>query len=177
MFAAIRNIFLKGGDIKDAIAYVFKATGNMPTKSEGMKIINIYQDVQKNTGKVIEFPKDKITPFHIPRPGEGIAGIEQRAKKIEALNEKLKKFTVKPDFSETMFGKDKTLLKDSPEAIAKIKADNKAAAERLRKKKMEEDRAKMEDRALEDYTDDPEGLASGGRVSLSNGGLANILGV
>ena len=54
MFSAIRQIFLKGGTIKDAIAYVFKATGNMPTKSEGMKMINIYKDVQKNTGKVFD---------------------------------------------------------------------------------------------------------------------------
>ena len=70
MFAVIRNIFLKGGDIKDAIAYVFKATANMPTKSEGMKIINVYQDVQKHSGDVIQFPKDRITPFHKPRPGD-----------------------------------------------------------------------------------------------------------
>ena len=66
---------------------------------------------------------------------------------------------------------EKTLLKDSPEAIARIKADNKAAMERLRKKK-------MEDRALEDFTDDftddPSGLASGGmaRVALGGGGAA-----
>ena len=57
----------------------------------------------------------------------------------------------------------KTLLKDSPEAIAKIKADNKAAAERLRNKK----------KTVEDFSDegdfDPGGMASGG--------LANILGV
>ena len=64
-----------------------------------------------------------------------------------------------------------TLLKDSPEAIAKIKAENKAAAERLRNKK----------KTVEDFRDDgdfdPGGMASGGRASLSNGGLANILGV
>ena len=57
----------------------------------------------------------------------------------------------------------KTLLKDSPEAIAKIKADNKAAAERLRNKK----------KTVEDFRDegdfDPGGMASGG--------LAKILGV
>ena len=64
---------------------------------------------------------------------------------------------------------EKTLFKDSPEAIAKIKAENKAAIERLRKKK-------MEDRALEDFTDDftddPSGLASGGlaRVGMAGGG-------
>ena len=57
----------------------------------------------------------------------------------------------------------KTLLRDSPEAIAKIKADNKAAAERLRNKK----------KTVEDFRDDgdfdPGGMASGG--------LAHILGV
>ena len=56
-----------------------------------------------------------------------------------------------------------TLLKDSPEGIAKIKAENKAAVERLKKKK-------MEDRALEDYTDDytddPSGMASGGLARI-----------
>ena len=70
MFYAIRQIFLKGGDIKDAIHYIFKSTGKMPTKSEGMKIINMYQDIQKDTAKVIDFPKDRITPFHKPRPGD-----------------------------------------------------------------------------------------------------------
>ena len=49
-----------------------------------------------------------------------------------------------------------TLLKDSPEAIAKIKADNKAAAERLRNKK----------KTVEDFSAegdwDPSGMASGG---------------
>ena len=50
-----------------------------------------------------------------------------------------------------------TLLKDSPEAIAKIKADNKAAVERLKKKK----------------TDNPEDMASGGlaRVGMFMGGF------
>ena len=50
-----------------------------------------------------------------------------------------------------------TLLKDSPEAIAKIKADNKAAVERLKKKK----------------TDNPEDMASGGiaRVGYAAGKL------
>ena len=131
MLYAIRQIFLKGGDIKDAINYIFKTTGKMPTKSEGMKIINVYQDVQKHSGKIIQFPKDRITPFHISRPGEA-----------------------------------SPLLKDSPEAIAKIKAENKAAAERLRKKK----------EAEELFTDerppkDPE-FASGGiaRVGYLKGG-------
>ena len=135
MLYAIRQIFLKGGTIKDAIAYVVKQTGNMPTKSEGMKIINMYQDIQKDTAKIIDFPKDKITPFHIPRPGEA-----------------------------------SPLLKDSPEAIAKIKAENKAAAERLRKKK-----------TVEDFRDegdfDPGGMASGGiagPLHLYDGGRARF---
>jgi len=58
-----------------------------------------------------------------------------------------------------------TLFKDSPEAIAKIKAENKAAAERLRNKK----------KTVEDFRDDgdfdPGGMASGGlaRVGFKNG--------
>ena len=70
MWYAIRQMFLKGGDIKDAINYIFKTTGNMPTKSEGMKIINVYQDVQKHSGQVVQFPKGKITDPFKPRPGD-----------------------------------------------------------------------------------------------------------
>ena len=50
-------------------------------------------------------------------------------------------------FTPKIVPKDKTLLRDSPERIAKIKAENKAAAERLRKKKLDEE---------------PDDLASGG---------------
>ena len=62
--------------------------------------------------------------------------------------------------------KDKTLFKDSPERIAKMKADNKAAIERLKKKK----------KTVEDFSDDgdfdPGGMASGGlaRVGMFSGG-------
>jgi len=70
MWYAIRQIFLKGGDIKDAIHYIFKSTGKMPTKSEGQKIINVYQDVQKHSGDVIQFPKGRITDPFKPRPTE-----------------------------------------------------------------------------------------------------------
>ena len=59
-------------------------------------------------------------------------------------------------FTPKIVPKDKTLLRDSPEAIAKIKADNKAAAERLRKKKLDEE---------------PDDFASGGiaRVGFAEG--------
>ena len=59
-----------------------------------------------------------------------------------------------------------TLFKDSPERIAKMKADNKAAIERLKKKK----------KTVEDFSDDgdfdPGGMASGGlaRVGMFSGG-------
>ena len=53
-----------------------------------------------------------------------------------------------------------TLLKDSPEAIAKMKADNKAAVERLKAKK----------KTVEDFSDDgdfdPGGMASGGLARI-----------
>ena len=64
-----------------------------------------------------------------------------------------------------------TLLKDSPEAIAKIKAENKAAAERLKAKK----------KTVEDFTKeddwDPSGMASGGiagPLHLYDGGRARF---
>ena len=67
--------------------------------------------------------------------------------------------------------KDKTLLKDSPEAIAKIKAENKAAIERLKAKK----------KTVEDFKDegdfDPGGMASGGiagPLHLYDGGRAGF---
>jgi len=66
---------------------------------------------------------------------------------------------------------DKTLFKDSPEAIAKIKADNKAAVERLKKKK-----------TVEDFSDDgdfdPGGMASGGiagQLHLNEGGRVPMI--
>ena len=60
-----------------------------------------------------------------------------------------------------------TLLKDSPEAIAKIKAENKAAAERIRQRRYEEAVKAEQDKmaADEDYIPDiidPEDFASGG---------------
>ena len=64
-----------------------------------------------------------------------------------------------------------TLLKDSPEAIAKIKAENKAAIERLKAKK----------KTVEDFRDegdfDPGGMASGGiagPLHLYDGGRARF---
>ena len=141
MLYAIRQIFLKGGTIKDAIAYVIKQTGNMPTKLEGLQMIKMYKDVQKNTAKILDFPRDRITPW-FDKAGEmstkgkdivkeGLAGLEK-----------------------------KTLLRDSPEAISKIKADNKAAVERLKKK----------NKTVQDFSDDgdfdPGGMAQGGLAKI-----------
>ena len=64
-------------------------------------------------------------------------------------------------FTPKVVPKDKTLLKDSPEAIAKIKAENKAAVERLKAKKKTP----------------PEDLASGGiagPLHLYDGGRARF---
>ena len=73
--------------------------------------------------------------------------------------------------------KDKTLFKDSPERIAKIKADNKAAAERLRNKK------KTVEELRDEGDFDPGGMASGGiagqlhmnRPGYSSGALVKLL--
>ena len=71
--------------------------------------------------------------------------VEEGTTGIENINNQFKKALEK---RKEMFpgSTDKTLLRDSPEAIAKIKAENKAALERLKKKK----------------TDNPEDMASGG---------------
>ena len=126
--------FAKTGRIKtmkEAIKTFFQYNGRMPSSKEIKTMEGVIREAQGKTADVIQFPKDRITPFHIPRPGEA-----------------------------------SPLLKDSPEAIAKIKAENKAAAERLRKKK----------EAEELFTDerppkDPD-FASGGiaRVGYLKGG-------
>ena len=104
-------------------------------------MIKMYKDVQKNTAKILDFPRDRITPW-FDKAGEmstkgkdivkeGLAGLEK-----------------------------KTLLRDSPEAISKIKADNKAAVERLKAKK----------KTVEDFSDDgdfdPGGMAQGGLAKI-----------
>ena len=89
MLYAIRQIFLKGGDIKDAINYIFKTTGKMTTKSEGNKITNMYQNIQKDTAKIFKFPKDRITPFNKPRPGDTLESTKKRIFKIDDELEKL----------------------------------------------------------------------------------------
>ena len=75
-----------------------------------------------------------------------------------------------------------TLLKDSPEAIAKIKAENKAAAERIRQRRYEEAVKAEQDKmaADEDYIPDiidPEDFASGGiagQLHLYDGGRIGL---
>ena len=156
MLAIIRQIFLKGGTIADAIAYVVKQTGNMPSKAEGLQMIKMFKDIEKNTAKVIDFPTDRITPFYKPRPGD----IKEQAQDFQTFGKEVideLNAPIKPDLEVV---KDKTLFKDSPKAIAKIKAENKAAAKRLKEKK----------KAVEDFSDDgdfdPGGMASGGLAKI-----------
>ena len=116
--------FAKTGRIKtmaEAIKTFFKYNGRMPSSKEIKNMEGVMREAQGKTADVIQFPKDRITPFHIPRPGEA-----------------------------------SPLLKDSPEAIAKIKAENKAAVKRLQDKK--KDRVATADE-LEDYINelDPTG--------------------
>ena len=145
MWSLIRAFFLKGGTLEEGIK-LFVKTNKGLTKSDGQKLINIYQDVQKNTGKVIKFPEDRITPFYKPRPTEEelleakyrkLSSLSPEEVKVEMKKEGLTPVEEKPfqGFTPKIVPKDKTLLKDSPEAIAKIKAENKAAIERLKAKK------------------------------------------
>ena len=79
---------MRGASLEDGIKAFTKANKGI-TKSDGQKLIDIFQDVQKNTGKVIEFPKDRITPFYKPRPGEGVANTKQRIFQIDDELEKI----------------------------------------------------------------------------------------
>ena len=91
LFYAIRQIFLKGGTIKDAIYHVFKTTGKMPTKSEGKKIINVYQDVQKNTGKVFDLSGKRIDTS---KPIMGGKNVKSSTKeKIFKIDDELEKIS------------------------------------------------------------------------------------
>ena len=110
-------------------------------KSQNLKLTKFQQDYLMNQLKHMEeFEKRVLTKTETPKP----------------------KGEVRPfmGFTPKVVPKDKTLLKDSPEAIAKIKAENKAAAERLKAKKKTP----------------PEDLASGGiagPLHLYDGGRAN----
>ena len=88
LLALIRKLFMRGASLEEGIQTFIKANKGI-TKSDGKKLIDIFQDVQKNTGKVIKFPEDRITPFYKPRPGEGTTGIEKINKQLtKALDEK-----------------------------------------------------------------------------------------
>ena len=79
---------MRGASLEDGIKTFIKANKGI-TKSDGKKLIDIFQDVQKNTAKVIKFPEDKITPFYKARPGEGIEATKKRIFKIDDELDKL----------------------------------------------------------------------------------------
>ena len=63
----LAKFFTKGKSLKDAIKYFHTINGRMPDSLEIIKIKNAFMD-QTRKSNVIEFPKDRITPFHKPRP-------------------------------------------------------------------------------------------------------------
>ena len=101
---------------------------------------------------------DALTRFRAQfgRPAEGMekAAIMKEVEKAPSNIIEFPKDRI-TDWWKSRPGEASPLFKDSPEAIAKIKAENKAAAERLRKKK---DRVATADE-LEDYINelDPTG--------------------
>ena len=126
------------------------------------KLIKSEQDIIRLVNKVESMGNQRLKnierKFFDPSGKMKPAGEDIVKKGLEGL-EKKPPFQ---GFTPTIV-KDKTLFKDSPERIAKMKADNKAALERLKNKK----------KTVEDFRDDgdfdPGGMASGG--------LAHILGV
>jgi len=130
------------------------------------KVIKSEQDIIRLVNKVESMQNQRLT--NIERKFFDTSG--KMKPEGEAIMKKgLEGLGKKPPFQgfTPTIVKDKTLFKDSPERIAKIKADNKAAAERLRNKK----------KTVEDFSDegdfDPGGMASGGiaRVGMAGGGI------
>ena len=80
----IRQLFMKGTSLEKGIQAFIKANKGM-TKSDGIKIINIFEDVKKNTAKVIKFPEDKITPFYKARPTQEEL-LEAKYRKLSSLS-------------------------------------------------------------------------------------------
>jgi len=74
--------------LKALIQLFIKQTGRKPNAIELLKL-KFKAANQSGKGKVIEFPKDRITPFYKPRPGEGVANTKQRILKIDDELEKL----------------------------------------------------------------------------------------
>ena len=114
--------------LRKLIAEFIKRFGRKP---EGMEMIRLRQKASERSADIIEFPKDRITPFYKPRPEETLS------KAYDKFYDKTGRMKDRgADIMQKGLAglEKKTLLKDSPEAIAKIKAENKAAAERLRNK-------------------------------------------
>ena len=63
--------FAKTGRIKtmaEAIKTFFKYNGRMPSSKEIKNMEGVMREAQGKTADIIQFPKDRITPFHKPRP-------------------------------------------------------------------------------------------------------------
>ena len=79
--------------IKGAITFVelvakltrgfIKETGKQPDSLAKIKISMEAAEQIKNQSKVVDFPKDRITPFYKPRPGAGVDNTKQRILKID----------------------------------------------------------------------------------------------
>ena len=65
----LAKFFTRGKTIKDAIKYFHTINGRMPGDTEIIKIKNAFMD-QTRKSNVIEFPKDRITDWWKPRPGD-----------------------------------------------------------------------------------------------------------
>ena len=129
----------------DVVRYLNKTKGD-PKKLTPQSMIN---ERYRAANPFLGF---KPTVIQGGKPKLSMEGIEKINKQLtKALDEKKAMFPGSTD---------KTLFKDSPEGIAKIKADNKAAIERLKKKK----------KTVEDFSDDgdfdPGGMAQGGLAKI-----------
>ena len=79
--------FAKTGRIKtmaEAIKTFFKYNGRMPSSKEIKNMEGVMREAQGKTADIIQFPKDRITPFHKPRPTK--AEIEAEYRRLSSLS-------------------------------------------------------------------------------------------
>jgi len=168
------------------------ARGVMP---KGLDLLKLKQKARQkaiDAKKVIQFPKDKITPFYKPRPTKTEIMMKQEGIPVTV---KGKTTTMTPDGILKMLmgkgkGKDvkigqapktkkvkepvdpKLVQQESIKDVYKrLMRSNREAVKGF--KKRNEAKKDLGDR-LKDYKGDPDAMREGGIISLANGGLTNI---
>jgi len=166
----IRQLFMKGTSLEKGIQAFIKANKGM-TKSDGIKIINIFQDVKKNTAKVIKFPEDKITPFYKPRPTQEEL-LEAKYRKLSSLSPDEVKVEMQKEGLTPIEEINKKLKKALDEKKEMFPGSNVAETEEQVRARLLKTQQETLERLRNKNKTPPEDMASGGiaRVGMFSGG-------